>query len=191
MISDIIKKIQSFADGVDHLSQREKWILFGGGMLVVSFLLFFLLISPFLESKKMAKETIVRKQAELVTIKALQAEYRELKNTEGSVQQFISKRDKGFTLFTFLDRQAGKAEIKEKIKYMKPSLVEGDSFFDESLVELKLEEVTLAVFVAFLRSIESKENVVYVKRMSISEAENRGYLDIVLQIATFVEKEDD
>ncbi len=190
MISAILKKIQPLTDGIDNLSRREQWVA-GGGLMLVVFWVLFVLISPFLESRKMAEEMILRKEAELAAIKVLQAEYRELKNTEGSVQQFISKRDKGFTLFTFLDRQAGKAGIKKNIQYMKPSLVEGEGFFDESLVELKLEEVTLAVLVTFLRSVESREKVVYVKRMSIAEGEGRGCLDVVLQMATFVERQND
>ena len=51
----------------------------------------------------------------------------------------------------------------EQIKYMKPSVIEGDNGLDESVVEMRLEGVTLEKLTKFLQVTESDTNVVSVR----------------------------
>jgi hypothetical protein len=49
---------------------------------------------------------------------------------------------------------------------------------------------TLEALVGFLRLIESEQNVVFIRRISIQESGNEpGYLDSILQVVTFENKE--
>ena len=92
-----------------------------------------------------------------------------------------------FSLFSFLDKQAEGAGIKELISYMKPSTVEGDEDLQESIVEMKLQQISLKQLVDFLKLIESPEKVVSVKRISIQESgKEKGLLEVIMQIVTFV-----
>ena len=96
------------------------------------------------------------------------------------------ERSPGFTLFTFLDKQVTKAQVKKQIKYMKPSTLEGNDNLGESMVEMKLQRTTLKDLVSFLLLVESEENVVSIRRISIQESgKEQGYLDVILQIRTF------
>lgn len=175
--------------GIESLNAREKWVLFGGVIFVLSFAIFQLAVVPFLEARNNQKNAISRKQQELIQIKDLQSEYLALKNEEGSIQARINQRGKGFTLFTFLDRQADKAQVKKQIQYMKPSTSEGDNELDETIVEMKLQQITLESLVNFLRLVESEENVVFLKRFSLQESgKEQGYFDSILQIVTFDKK---
>lgn len=175
--------------GIDSLNNRERWVLFGGIVFVVCFLAFQLVVVPFIEAQDKQKKSIVRKKRELVEIRELQREYLTLKNEEGTIQARIDLRQRGFTLFTFLDRQADKAKVKKQIQYMKPSTIEGDDELDEAMVEMKLQRITLEALVEFLRLVESEKNVVFIRRCSIQESgDDQGYFDSILQIVTFRKK---
>lgn len=175
--------------GFDSLQAREKWFLIGGLVFIVCFLVVKFAIVPFFTSKNQLEQAIERKQSELVTIRQLQQEYRSLQVREGTIQSRISQRDPQFSLFTFLDSQAEKSGIKKQIKSMKPSVVEGEQNLDEAIVDMKLQKIALNALVDFLLNVESEKFVVFVKRISIQEnsAEN-AYMDVNLQIATFVAK---
>ena len=54
------------------------------------------------------------------------------------------------------------------------------------MVEMKLEAITLPQLVGYLYRIESPDDVVNIKRISISEnKKEQGYLDAILQVITF------
>ena len=172
--------------GIDSLDGREKRVLLGGVAFILCFAVLQLMIMPFWDSRTNIEASIERKSGELVKIKELQKEYQLLKEQEGGIQARIEQRQSGFTLFTFLDKQAAKAQVKKQIKYMKPSVQEGDDNLNESMVEIKLQRTTLKDIVAFILLVESEENVVSIRRMSIQESGNeQGYLDVILQIITF------
>ena len=174
--------------GVDKLSSREKWVLFGGIGFVLCFLVVQLVVAPVLDARSNLQKSIARKKQELIEIKNLQQEYRTLKSKEGTIQARINQRGAGFTLFTFLDQQANEAKVKKQIKYMKPSTVDGDEL-NEAMVELKLQQIPLSDLVGFIRLIESGENVVFIKRFSIQESSDmQGFFDAILQVVTFEKK---
>lgn len=176
--------------GIDNLSTREKWVVGGGLAFVVGFIILQLAVVPFLDARSDLRSSIARKTGELATIKELQQEHRNLKKEEGTVQARIAQRQQGFTLFTFLDQQAEKAQVKKQIMYMKPSTAEGDTGYTETMVELKLQQVSLAALVNFLQLVESEQQVVFIRRISIQESGNvAGELDAIMQIVTFEKKE--
>ncbi len=175
--------------GIQQLSLREKFFLSGAAGVLLLLGLFHFGLSPYLQSRALLQQSIVRKEKELLEMKLLQQEYLSLKRHEGGLKELLSARAADFSLFAFLDRQAQIAQVKKQITYMKPSVVEKENGFDESLVEMKLEDVTLEQMVALLKLIESKEQVVSIKRISIQkDVKRQGYLDVLLQIVTFMEQ---
>jgi len=117
----------------------------------------------------------------------LRSEYDELKKSaELSEQNFLS-RDSGFTLFSFLDNLAGKAGVKENISYMKPTTTQKPgSERKKSIVEMKLQDITLSQLVNYLHGIETSKNMVFIKRLSILKQEKKGgFITVVLQAETF------
>jgi hypothetical protein len=53
---------------------------------------------------------------------------------------------------------------------------------------MKLERITLGQMVGYLQLIESPENLVSIKRISIqSNKKETQFLDVVLQVLTFIE----
>jgi len=181
----LIKTIQQ-KSGIDSLDGREKGVLLGGIIFVLCFFVLQLVILPLLDVRTNLETSIEKKSRELEKIKQLKGEYQQLKVQEGGIQAMIADRSPGFTLFTFLDKQVTEAQVKKQIKYMKPSTEEGDDNLNESMVEMKLQRITLNALVSFIMLVESEENVVSIRRISVQESGNeQGYLDVILQIITF------
>jgi general secretion pathway protein M len=126
------------------------------------------------------------KEKGLAEIARLSAEYQTYQTASRGIRDALSKRKGGFTLFSFLDDAAGKAQVKPYIKYMKPSTSVSTGPFKESMVEMKLEALTLQQLIGYLYLIESPRDLVSIKRLSVKENKKEaGYLDAVIQVLTF------
>jgi hypothetical protein len=105
------------------------------------------------------------------------------------IQNRLQKRSPSFTLFSFIEEQATTAKVKQHINSMTPSTSEGEGPLQESRVDLKLERISLQLLVEFLQLIESTDNIIVIKRISIQEnSKEEGTLDTVMQIITFTQK---
>ncbi len=174
--------------GFDTLEKREKTTVAIG----IGFLLIFVIsqfgVSPYLNARKKLNNSIEKKQSELVELKVLQQEYRGFKKQAGGIKEKLKGRESNFSLFSFLDKQASSAGIKELISYMKPSTVAGEEELLESVVEMKVQKITLKQLVDYLKLVESPDKVVSVKRISIQESgKEKGLLEVIMQIMTFVD----
>ena len=184
-MSQLLRDIQQ-KSGLANLDQREKLVLGGGVLFIIVFLAYQFVLLPYLIAKDNLEQSIVRKEQELKKMHQLRKDYLELKNDEGDVLLKITNRRPGFALFTFIERQANTVNLKKNIQYMKPSVSESDDDLNEVRVDMKLQRVSLESLVNFLLLIESEQNVVFVKRISIQESgDAEGYLDSVLEIATY------
>ena len=155
-------------------------------MSISIFLLFEFLIFPFLDKRERIQRGIKAKEEGLREIVMLGAEYQAIKKSSQVMDRLLTRRKKGFTLFSFVDKSAGDAGVKANIKYMKPSTSTGLSPYKESLVEMKLEAITLQQLIGYLYRIESPVDVVSIKRISIKENKRKsGRIDAILQVLTF------
>ena len=168
------------------LAKREKYLILSAGCLITAFILFQLLIFPYFDNRERLKRGITAKEEGLRQIIALQVEYQTLKRNSLKIEDMLSKREKGFTLFSFLERAANEAKVKDHIKYMKPSTGKLTGSFKESMVEMKLETITMRQLVDTLFRIETSGGLIVIKRISIiGNKKKAGYLDAVFQVLTF------
>lgn len=175
--------------GYSNLQRREQLLIGVAALLLLSIILFQFMVQPLLESQKRLRRAVSRKQQELVKIETMRQEYMVLKTKAGGVQARLSRRARGFSLFSFIDEQATETKVKGQVKSMKPSTNDVDDVLQESVVEIKLSQITLRQLVSFLTAIESEENVIVVKRLSVQKnSKEKDYLDVVLQVMTFVFK---
>ena len=172
--------------GLDRLEKREKYILLFGIFFVVGFIVLQAMVLPYVEARQTMTRSLSRNESELVDIQLLRQEYLELKSRQGDIEKRLTARTPGFSLFSFLEEQAAATKVKNSVTYMKPTANEIDEGFNESIVEMKMERVTLDQLVAFLVKIESEEKIVSIQRISIQEnGQEEGLLDTVLSIKTF------
>ena len=168
------------------LNRREKYIVYGAGCLLGLLIIIQFVVTPFFENKKKSRRSLQTKKVELEEMQGLQAEYAALKEKLQLSEVRFSKREQGFTLFSFLDQLAGQAGIKDRISYMKPSkMVQKNSNYKISRVEMKLDDITLEQLTTYLYGVETSKNMVMVKKVSISKKEKKqGLINVVLQVET-------
>ncbi len=168
-----------------QLAKREKYLVSLAGGVLFLLIVFHFLINPFFEKKDYMRKEVNRKQAALDEIALLSIKYKELKKGDQGLHKILEKRKSEFTLFSFLEQEAAKSDVKDHIKYMKPSVSQGTGEYKESMVEMKLERITLKQLVGYLYRIESQENAIGIKRISIKENKKEsGYMDAVLNVLT-------
>ena len=169
-----------------QLAKREKYLIFLAVIVIVLALVIQLAIMPFVEKKEQYHNRVTANQKNLQEMVNLRQEYLVLQQGSEVLAQRLAKRPKSFTLFSFLEKAAGDAGVKENIKSMKPSASTGKGPFKESLVEMKLERITLGQMVGYLKLIESPDMLVSIKRISIqSNKKETQYLDVIMQVLTF------
>jgi len=169
-----------------QLAKREKYLIALAVVVVVFAVLIQLVVMPFMEGRERMQNGVAAKEKNLQEIVRLRQEYQVLKQGSETLSQRLSSRPANFTLFSFLEKAAGEAGVKNNIKYMKPSASTGKGPFKESLVEMKLETITLRQMVEYLKLIESPDDIVSVKRISVqTNKKETQYLDAILQVLTF------
>jgi len=172
--------------GMSRLEKREKFVLLFGVCLVAGFIILQTMILPYLEARTSMMRSLSKNENELVEIQLLKQEYLELKSRQGDIEKRLAERTPGFSLFSFIEEQAAVTNVKERVTYMKPTANEIDEGFNESIVEMKMEQLTLDQLVSFLSKIESEEKIVSIQRISIQEnGQVQGLLDTVMSIKTF------
>jgi len=168
------------------LNRREKYIIYGAGCLLGLLFIIHFVITPFFENKNHLQQSLQTKKGELEEMRRLQAEYQALKEKLQLSEISLGRRQKGFTLFSFMDQLAGQAGIKDRISYMKPSsALQKNSNYKISRVEVKLDAITLEQLTTYLYSIETSTNMVMVKKLSISKKDkDENFINVVLQVET-------
>ena len=143
-------------------------------------------VFPAVRYRKSVDEAIRSKTIELEEIMGLQKSHTLLKQNAEAIRSRLGLREKGFTLFSYLDRQAGSTGVKEHIAYMKPSGSElQSSDFKVILVEMKLQSISLHQLSAFLHGVETADGLVRVKKASIAKTgQSAEGIDSVLWVET-------
>jgi len=166
------------------LNQRERYALYSGAAFIALFILLQWGIFPFMNWKDRIHRGVILKEKDLVEILLLREDYDALKNTGELWKEKIRRRPQGFTLFSFMDQLAGKAGIE--IASMKPATVKAkNSPYTISKVEVKLSGIGMKKLTPFLHMVESSENMVFIRRMSITRTGDDGSIEVVLQVETF------
>jgi general secretion pathway protein M len=169
-----------------RLARREKYFISAAICFMVLFFLFQFLVSPFFERRERLQKGIQTKKDELNEMAVLIQDYRSLEMNSQGIDRLLAGRKKGFTLFSFLEQEAGKAQIKDHIKSMKPSTNKGTGPYKELMVEMDIHTLTLKQLVDYLFRIESSRDIIIVKRMAITEnKKEKGLLDAKIQVMTF------
>jgi general secretion pathway protein M len=170
----------------NKLNKRERYAIIAAIGVIGIFLIAQFVIGPFVNKTEQKKKSLQAKTAMVEQMRQLQAEYESLTRKANISKSRFRNRQRGFTLFSFLDRLAGEVGIKDRISYMKPSKkVEKNSPFKISTVEMKLEGITLEQLTNYLYGVETSENMVDIKKMSISKKDiKQGLITAVLQVET-------
>jgi general secretion pathway protein M len=167
------------------LARREKIIVSAGTCLVGLFVLLRFFVFPFFSGRTKLRRSIEVDKQRVQEMMGLSAEYEALQRSPGGIQKALADRQRGFTLFAFLEGVAGQAGVKDRIKYIKPSTSQEKGDYKISSVEMQFEGITMRQLFDYLYRIEDPKNVVKIKRISIKKhKEKSGYVDATMQALT-------
>ncbi len=168
------------------LSKREKYSIYLIAGFICLFVFFQFILFPFIDERDRLKRAIKVKTKILKEMIVLKSEYDMINKKSDLSKNLIAKRKKGFTLFSFLDKNTGEAGIKDHISYMKPSSsAQKNSKYKISLVEMKLQAITLEQLTTYLYKIETSNNNVFIKRISITKTgKQKQFINAVLHVET-------
>jgi len=104
-----------------RLNTREKQAVMLAAGFIALFIVLQFLVFPLLDKKKRLKRRLRAEKNVLVDMQLLKAEFDAIDKNTKNLQSRIAVKKTGFTLFSFLDENAGKTGLKDRIAYMKPS----------------------------------------------------------------------
>jgi len=133
------------------LEAKDKKTLIIGGSAAAAILLYALVLSPFMEDLGRKRDLIPKKQREVEEMKKLRDDYRVIQQQLQAAQEAASKRG---PLLTEIENLTKRANLNSKIVSLKPQLGTQTGDFKESLVEIKLDNITLYDVVNYVYLLE-------------------------------------
>ena len=168
------------------LGKREKIIVISGGIVVFILLLFVFGFTPAVKRMEMLDRLSIRKRTELKEIVKLKEEYLSQKSVIDRINKELSKKRKGFAIFSFLEETANNLGIKGNIISMKPSNAVIGDLYKESSIEIRVEGITLKQLTEYLYKIENTDQVLKIKRLKIKpRTENPRIVNVTFKVSTF------
>jgi len=168
-----------------RLSMRERWMLGGGGVVILFLIVFFSFVDPALERMEQLEDLIPRKERSLRELARLQEDYKGLSQ---EIRQLESKLPKGgrFSPLSFIEEHAAKNQIRNNIAFIRPTTPSERKAYKELPVEVKVENVTLAQVVPFLAAIENAPHYLRIKRLAIkTRFSNPDMMDITFLVLSY------
>lgn len=171
---------------IKQMSNREKYFVGFAVVIIVGIVLYQFVYTPLVSGKRSKVNQIADKKAKLEEMMTMQKDLEAIRARTESIQRMAGEKDKGFTLFSFLEKLAGNTGVKDKISYIKPSTsVQAETKVTLSLVEMKLQGVDLKKLVEFLYQVETSPNGVFVRGVSLTKTgKDKKMLTAILQFET-------
>ena len=168
------------------ITKRERYAIWIASGVMLLFLLSQFVVVPIMNKRERLIRGLQAQSQAYQDMLVLKGQYEAIQKTADEAQKNMAKRKKGFTLFSFLDQLAGETGLKDNIAYMKPSVsAQENSPYRTALVETKLQAVTLEALTRYIYRIETSENIVRLKGLSITKTGKQvGYVDAVLLVET-------
>ena len=171
-----------------NLSQREQRVLLGAGILFVLMLLY-LGVDSILDRYQKLEDKIVTKRGEVEKLSRLRTQYMEAHRQLEDIKAKLDQMERGFSVLSFIEDLANKENIREKIGSVKPKKIPLNDTYDENIVELNIDNVSLQELVDFIYQVENSGQLLKVKRLRIkTRYDNRDLLNVTLQVTTYKKK---
>ena len=94
-------------------AKREKIYIYAAIGLVCLFLIIELLFLPYFDKKDQLASEIKAKETGIEELAEMGRKYQKLDRLSGNIEDVLSSRKPGFTLFSFLETAANQAKVKD------------------------------------------------------------------------------
>ncbi len=170
----------------NKLDKKQQNLATGAAIFVLIVLILQIAVFPFWDAKEKLAKAIKINQKKLIEISELSTEFTALTAKTATIKNTVSTRGADFTLFSYLEKKATLANVRGSIKYMNSSKGMQSASFEESLIDMKLEKITIKQLTDFLYYAESPADLVRIKKITINKMkESPEYLSAQIQISSF------
>jgi general secretion pathway protein M len=170
----------------DQLTTSQKRTVTAGLVFAGVVLLAQLIVVPYFEARQKVRSAIVASDKALRELTALGAEYGVLRQRSEEIRRASERRPPGFTLFSYLEKRAGDAAVKTNLRSLTPLMLAPMGAYEETAVEMKLDRLTMKQLTDFLYRVESPEEMIRVRRISVVKMkESPEYLSALIQVFTY------
>jgi len=169
----------------DKLDKKQRYIVAGAAAFVLVALILELVIFPLWDANAKIRQTLQINQKKLDEVIKLDAEFAGQEAKIARIKKVMSSRTADFSLFSYLEKKAIQAGVRGNIKYMNSSKGTQSAAFEESLIDMKLDKITIKQLSDFLYYAESSADLVRIKRITVIKMkESPEYLSAQLQVAS-------
>jgi len=156
--------------------------LIGAGVLLIAQFA----VIPYFEARQNVKRAIAANEKVLRELGVLGAEYGVLRRHSEAIRRVVERRPPGFALLSHLEKRAGDAGVRGNIRSMTPLPSAAMGGYEETAAEMKLEKVTTKQLTDFLYLMESPEEMIRIRRISLVKMkESPEYLSALIQVFTY------
>jgi general secretion pathway protein M len=187
--SNFFKNISQLkvVDQFNKINQRERLILSSAGILLVLFMIVQWMIFPILDRHTQLQQKLIEAKQDLNEIALLKADYKRFTTQADLAKAQIQRRNKDFSLLSFLNDIAARTGLKNNIVNMKPSTSNRkSSSLQVESVEMKFDDVNIEQLLAFLYRVETSPNLINIRQISITKQDRKeGVVESILEVETF------
>ena len=133
------------------LEERDKKVLIYGGIATAVILLYALVLSPLYGDLSRKRDAIPKKERDLADIRVLKGEYLEMQQRLQQLQAVAAQRG---PLLTEIENITKQTNLTSKIVSLKPQTGVQSATFKESVVEVRLDNITLYDVVNYVNRLE-------------------------------------
>ncbi len=169
-----------------NLDTRQRYVVgFGAAFVLVAVVLAFV-VFPLWDAKAKMKKSISGNSKKLEEMVRMDTEFAVQDAQISRIKRVLASRGGDFTLFSYLEKKAMSAGVKGSIKQMNSMQGTKSASFEESLIDLKLEKLTIKQLTDFLHQVESPDEMIRVKRITIDKMkESPEYISAQILIASY------
>ena len=166
-----------------RLTRSEKLLVVALLVFVVVWVLFAYAVEPAIERVETLTRVISDKKVELRKLRARSSEYVFLRDSLDNLRAKVASQQEGFELLPFLESLIRESGLTKKVATMKQHVLQLGPSHCETIVEIKMENLTLRQLIEFLWEVESSKVLARIKNLYIKKNQtNTNLLDSVVEI---------
>jgi type II secretory pathway component PulM len=133
------------------LEERDKKVLLIGGVLAILILLYAFVLSPLYADIARKRDAIPKKERDLAEMRVMKDQYLDMQQRLQQLQAAAAKRG---PLLTEIENITRRTNLSGKIVSLKPQTGVQAANFKESIVEVRLDNITLYDIVNYVNQLE-------------------------------------
>ena len=166
-----------------RLARREKLLAAGLVIFIASWSLFTVAVKPALARIETLDRVIPENQQELEKLRAISKKYILLSSRLDNLHTNIASAKETIELLPFLESLIDECGLARNLETMKRDVLQIDTNYSETIVEVRLESLSLGELVDFLHKVKSSQVRARIKSIYIKRnMTNKNLLDSVIEI---------